>query len=510
MTDIVLCTANARYHHCAFALRYLKANLGDLEHRAEIVEGTAQDRAIDLVERILSHRPRVVGLSVYIWNVALLTDVAAILAAVRPELEIVLGGPEVSFGVQAMPIAESASYVVSGEGERAFAELCASLLKGKRPSGKVVRAAPLNLEHLALPYRGYDDRDIAHRTVYVETSRGCPFGCEFCLSCLDRKVRRFPIDAVIEQVDALFARGARSFKFIDRALHLTDWRRLLGFFEARKDEGIFLHFEVVPDQISDELIEVLGGFRAGSIQLEAGVQTFDPQVAARIGRRQDVGRIERNISALLERTGVHLHTDLVLGLPGETLESMAAGFDRLMSLGVQEVQLGILKKLRGAPIARHDDAFEMVYSPVAPYELLRNRDVSFEQMQGLKRLARYFDLVHNGGRFSSYLELMRSQEASPWRVFTALSQHLYRETGKTAGIALKRLIELLFGYGVERGFGARETANCLYLDAAGDSRRGFPQRVLDHVCAQAVADAKTKTRPAQAGQAVPVRQRRHI
>lgn len=509
MTDIVLCTANARYHHSAFGARCLLANLGELADRARIVEGTTQDRAIDIAERVLSHRPRIVGLSVYIWNVALLTDVAAILRAVRPDMEIVLGGPEVSFGVEGMPIAESADFIVAGEGEEAFADLCERLLKGAGAPPRDICAPPLDLERVALPYAHYSDHDIAHRTVYVETSRGCPFGCEFCLSCLDRKVRRFPIDAVMGGIDGLFSRGARSFKFIDRALHLTDWRRVLGYFEARKEDGIFLHFEVVPDRISDELIEALGAFLPGSIQLEAGVQTFDAQVASRIGRRQDPSRIERNISALRERTGVHLHTDLVFGLPGETLESMAQGFDRLMSLGVQEIQLGILKKLRGAPIARHDGPFEMVYSPVAPYEILRNRDVSFEEMQGLKRLARYFDLVHNGGRFSGYLELLGGKEVSPWRVFTDLSQHLHRETGKTAGIALKRLIELLFDYGVEKGFKEQILADRLYADAAGHSRRGFPQRVLEWVSPDLAGGASAPSVRAEAG-AVPVRQRRRV
>src|SRR5436190_8091673 len=221
MADIVLTTLNAKYIHCAFGLRYLLANLGELKSRACLLEFDINQRALDVVETLLARRPKIVGLAVYIWNVAQTEQVIATLKRVRPDVTVIIGGPEVSFEVESQEIVRLADYVITGEADLKFAEICGQLLAGKPPVQKVIAAELPELNELVLPYFLYTDEDVAHRVIYAEASRGCPFTCEFCLSSLDVAVRQFPLPALLESLQGLLERGARQFKFVDRTFNLN-------------------------------------------------------------------------------------------------------------------------------------------------------------------------------------------------------------------------------------------------------------------------------------------------
>lgn len=474
MADIVLTTLNAKYIHAAFGLRYLLANLGELRDRAVLAEFDINQRPLEIVERILAHAPRIVGLGVYIWNVAPTTEVVALLKRLRPEITVILGGPEVSYEPDEQEIVRQADYVIGGEADRKFAEVCRELLNGRPPTAKLLAAGYADLAQVVLPYDAYDDRDLEQRIVYVEASRGCPFGCEFCLSALDIPVRQFDLGAFLAAMERLLTRGVGHFKFVDRTfnLNLGASRRILEFFLERLRPGLFLHFEMVPDRLPTELREVLARFPAGALQLEIGVQTFNGEVATRIDRRQDDARLEENIRFLRQHTGAHLHADLIVGLPGESFESFGAGFDRLVALAPQEIQVGLLKRLRGTPIVRHDRAWGMVYSPFPPYELLQNRLLDFPAVQRLRRFARYWDLVGNSGNFVRTVTLLWEGRGSPFQAFLAFSDWLFAEAGRQHGIALPRLAEFLFRYltdglGVDR----RAVATALRQDYHTAGRR---------------------------------------
>ena len=202
---------------------------------------------------------------------------------------------------------------------------------------------------------------------------------------------------------------------------------------------------MVPDRLPESLRVLIQQLPPAALQFEVGVQTFNEEVARRISRRQDNAQAEENLRWLRARTGVHVHADLIVGLPGESLDSFAAGFDRLVALEPHEIQVGILKRLRGAPLARHTAAWQMVYDPQPPYELLQNRDLDFATLQRLRRFARYWDLIANSGRFVATAPLIW-QNGSPFREFLALSDWLYAETRSTSGIALPRLTRLLETY----------------------------------------------------------------
>src|SRR5688500_6648706 len=229
MPEIVLMTLNAKYAHAAFGLRYLMANLGALQERARVVEFDINQRPIDVLEVILAQGPRIVGIGVYIWNVEQATRLVGDLKRVRPDIIVVLGGPEVSYETEQQEIVRLADYTITGEADLAFAELCERLLNGRRPLTKVIAAelpefsgegSEFGVEGsgkaIRLPYHLYDDRDVANRVIYVEASRGCPFKCEFCLSSLDVPVRNVPLDAFLGAMQSLLDRGVRHFKFVDR------------------------------------------------------------------------------------------------------------------------------------------------------------------------------------------------------------------------------------------------------------------------------------------------------
>ncbi|WCJ57836.1 DUF4080 domain-containing protein [Fontisphaera persica] len=483
MADIVLATLNAKYIHAAFGLRYLLANLGELRPRAELFEADINQRPLDVAEAILARAPRILGLGVYIWNASESTELVAILKRLRPGLKIILGGPEVSYETAAQPIVQLADHVITGEADLVFPEVCAQLLRGETPP-KIIPAPLPDLSCVALPYDGYTDQDIAHRIVYVEASRGCPFSCEFCLSSLDVPVRAFHLPAFLAAMQKLLDRGLQHFKFVDRTfnLDLRLSRAILEFFLERMRPGLFLHFEMIPDRLPTELRELIVRFPPGSLQFEVGVQTFDEATAARIQRRQNLARLEDNFRFLRQQTGVHIHADLIAGLPGEDLASFAAGFDRLLALDPHEIQVGILKRLRGTPIIRHDQAWGMVYNPLPPYEILENRLIPFPEMQRLRRFARYWDLVGNSGNFTETRALIWRGQPSAFAAFMAFSDWLFERVGRTDSIALPRLMELVFEFlQTARGLDPRQIAPLLLRDYQRGGRRDCPSFLQPHL-----------------------------
>jgi radical SAM superfamily enzyme YgiQ (UPF0313 family) len=446
--EIVLSTLNARYLHCAFGLRYLLANLGELQSRAALLEFEINQRPLEIVESILVREPRIVGFGVYIWNVTPTTEVVALLKRLRPGIIIVLGGPEVSYETDGQEIVRLADHVITGEADLKFAELCRALLAGEPELPKIIPAELPVFDRLTLPYDLYTDEDLAHRVLYVEASRGCPFTCEFCLSSLDIPVRAVAIEPFLSALEGLLARGATQFKFVDRTfnLNLATSRAILEFFLAHWRDGLFVHFEMIPDRLPEALREVIAKFPPGALQFEVGIQTFDEATSRHISRRQNLARLEDNLHYLRRHTGAHIHADLIVGLPGENLDSFARGFDRLIGLRPQEIQVGILKRLRGTPIVRHDAEWEMIYSPQPPYEILQNKLLDFPTMQRLRQFARYWDLVANSGNFVETTPLLWDGGASPFRAFLRWSDWLGARLGRRHGIALAVLAESLFAF----------------------------------------------------------------
>jgi hypothetical protein len=279
-------------------------------------------------------------------------------------------------------------------------------------------------------------------------------------------------------LQGLLDRGVTQFKFVDRTfnLNLNVSKTLLEFFLERYRPGLFLHFEMIPDRLPDALREIISRFPPGALQFEVGIQSFNDEVCRLISRRQDVRKLEDNFHFLRRQTGVHIHADLIVGLPGESLESFGAGFDRLIGLNPHEIQVGILKRLRGTPIVRHDAEWQMVYNPHPPYEILQTRLVSFADMQKMRRFARYWDLIGNSGNFIETTPVLWQGTRSPFAAFMRFSEWLYAKVGRTDSIALPRLAELLFTYLTQQlALDTQTIAECISRDYQRGGRRDQPE-----------------------------------
>ena len=496
---IILATLNARYIHAALGLRYLLANLD--------VHGGAGLQAVSVIREYTIVRPpaeivsdllatlgpaapgltQVLGFGVYIWNVTQTAEVLRLLRAARADLKIVLGGPEVSHETNEQAIMAWADHVITGWGDVSFAKLCRALIDGPRPLMKVIAGEQPALAEIALPYAHYSDADLANRVLYVEASRGCPFKCEFCLSALDKTAWAFELETVLQALATLYSRGARQFKFVDRTFNLKidSSVRILQFFLDRlgqADQGgagqpdLALHFEVIPDHLPERLRTMLAQFPAGVLQLEIGIQSFNQEVQQTISRRQDNAASEANLRWLLAHTGAHLHVDLIFGLPGESLASFAQGFDRLRAIGPHEIQLGVLKRLRGTPIARHTLTHGMVYSAGPPYTVQQTAQLDANTVLQFTRLVRYWDLVANSGRFGHSLTLLLTlpKRTSAFWNFWDFSLALWLRCNRTQRLSPEELVDALFDYLCQQGIDTRTVRDALLADYIASGARSQP------------------------------------
>ncbi|WP_413290118.1 DUF4080 domain-containing protein [Bdellovibrio sp. HCB337] len=514
--DILLVTLNSTYQHCAFGLRYLFANLKELQPQAQILEWTIHASPRNVVEKILAHNPKIVGFGVYIWNTTETFQIVSILKRVAPEITIVLGGPEVSYESENQAICQTTDYVIKGEADHLFYEFCEQILvQGQRPEKKFISGALPDIAKIQSPYGFYTDEDIKNRIIYVEVSRGCPYKCEYCLSSLDKLVRSFNLDQFLSDIDSLIQRGTRQFKFVDRTFNLSiqTSSRILQFFLDRIDLGLFLHFEMVPDRLPNELKDLIKQFPVGSLQFEVGIQTWNIEVAKNVSRRNDYNKVRENFKFLSLESGVHTHADLIVGLPGETVKSFGEGFDNLASCEPHEIQVGILKRLKGTPIVRHDREFQMTYQEHPPFQILRNKDISYSEMQQMNRFAKYWDLVANSGNFTNTTRWLKEQagqreDRSFFWEFFALSEFMSNRFQETHSIALQSLLEALWAYLTEaKGLEKDVVRDLLLSDYMKDKPRNIPGFLKDGLSETAY---QIHQRTQGSGNSLPERQARHL
>lgn len=455
--------------------------MGDLQARTQILEWTIKENPRTIVEKILTFNPRIVGFSVYIWNTIETLEVLMILKKVAPEILVVLGGPEISFETQTQPHLKWCDYVIQGEADFSFPEFCANWLDRQVKPEKQILNFPLpDIKKIASPYKLYSDDDIKNRVIYVEASRGCPYKCEYCLSSLDKSVRNFPLEGFLADMKSLMDRGARTFKFVDRTFNLspTTSTEILKFFQQHLDLGLFLHFELVPDRLPAEIRQYIQTFPAGSLQFEVGIQTLNPEVAINVSRKNDLVKVAENFKYILEHTRVHTHADLIVGLPGETFESFATGFDRLAAMGPDEIQVGILKRLKGTPISRHEKTFQMIYSEAPPFQILKTSTMNFATLQKMNRFAKFWDLYANSGEFKHFMQWIHHEHRpadSFFFKFFAFTEYLHQFFAETHSISLINLAEKAWLFMQREGVDEETASGLIEKDFCfGQKRRDMP------------------------------------
>ena len=443
--NILLTTLNSRFTHTSLGLRYIQANMQELTCKTKILEFSINDALQSVAEKILDEEPSIIGIGVYIWNVQEIKELIEIIKKVAPDTTIILGGPEVSYEPFRVDLS-LADFIIQGEGDTAFYKLVKQITEGKKPQNRIQKPVMENLKEVNLPYMYYTDEDIKNRYIYVEASRGCPFLCEFCLSSIDEKIRTFDLDLLMQEFETLWQRGARNFKFVDRTFNINMRlaNRILDFFLS-KEEEYFAHFEVIPDHFPDSIKEKIALFPHGALQLEIGIQTLNETIAENISRPLKLDKIKENIAFLENQTHAHIHLDLIVGLPAEDLQSFGKNLDMLVSLSACEIQIGILKKLSGTAIDRHDAKFAMVYSDTPPYDILKTSTLSFKDIQNMKRFARFWDIFYNSGNFTNSIKLLK-QDRAIYQSFFDFSLWIYEQTDSTYKISLERQTELLFNF----------------------------------------------------------------
>lgn len=422
-TVAVLATLNAKYVHAALAPYCLLAGVRAFavsSPEVVVVEGTVNEPKEAVAARILAARPTLVALSVYIWNRRETVALAALLRAASPSLVIVAGGPEVDVDAEAFLAECPLDAVLLGEGERQIALLCDALAEGRDLAsvpGSVTRRgrlAPL-LPEPCPPSAVIPEylAAVRGRIAYLETSRGCPFSCAFCLSG-GTGVRQFPIERAKAEMLALAGAGARTVKLVDRTFNADRlrarelWRFVIAEQGRGIPEGVCFHFEVAGDLLTEEDIALLATAPAGAIRLEIGIQSFHPETLAAIRRHGDPARIAKRVRALAALGNIEVHIDLIAGLPHEGLSDFCAGFDRAYATAPAMLQLGFLKLLKGSALRRESDGF-CRFSPEPPYEVTETDSLSTSDLRIIHAAEGALDRLYNSHRFRRTLAYLTEE-----------------------------------------------------------------------------------------------------
>jgi len=413
---VILTTLNAKYIHSCLALRYLQYSCRDLDEMTmRIKEYTINHFLLDIVSDLYVEKPDVIGIACYIWNYTMIKQLAALLKKVLPDVIIVLGGPEVSYETKTVfEQCPQCDYVVVGEGEQAFHDLIELLYQGAsvpKMSGLTSRLEPNdagafipNLDDLPFPYEVEEMSLLSDKIIYYESSRGCPFKCQYCLSSVSRGVRYRSIDKVVQDLDFFVRQQVPQVKFVDRTFNANK-KHYLPILEYIKklDTQTNFHFEIAVELLDDEVVDFLADMPQGRIQFEIGIQsTHEPTLAA-IERHNSWSEIVRKVNRLRSYNNMHLHLDLIVGLPLESRAIFGKSFNDVYSLQPQMLQIGFLKMLKGSGLRLNASQYDYVWMDQPPYEVLQNNILPYSDVRQLKLVETVFEQLYNKGRFRATL-----------------------------------------------------------------------------------------------------------
>lgn len=468
---VLLTAINSKYIHTGLGLRYVGEYARAEGHEVHLLEETINSQILDVLEKIMSVPAEVYGFSVHIWNKPFVMRIIAMLRKLRPEAIIVVGGPEVAFDAERIFTEQPAiDYIVQGEGEICFSELLYALAnKEAIPAHiayKVDKQVRLNggttviedLSVLPFPYPDLEKVINEHRIVYYECTRGCPFNCAYCLSGISRSVRKRPLELVLADLDRFIAAGAPLVKFVDRTYNL-DARYFLPIMQhlaAAKTNATF-HFEIKADILTEEVLEFLETVPKGRFQMEIGIQSTHQPTLHAINRKDNWEKLAANVRRLLAMHNMHIHVDLIAGLPYEDLPTFGKSFDDVYGLQADMLQLGFLKVLPGTQMRQETEQHGLLYMDEPPYEILATKYMPYEDMQFLKRMENVLDQTGNSGVFAHVLQaLLKTEGMKPFAFYTKLTnwwvaRGYYPQTHNAKGVA-----QILAQYIEENCFGEVE------------------------------------------------------
>lgn len=413
MKSVTLIAINAKYCHTSLAIRSIGAFCKERGIRVSLLEHSVNEPFREIMRAILAEKSDVYAFSCYLWNMDMVRKICVDLKALRPDCEILLGGPEVSFDAEAYDFADA---VISGEGEAA---VCAYLMGEKQEN---TCAKGIDLDTLPFCYSDADLQENRHRLLYYESSRGCPFSCSFCLSSVERGVRFKSIKKVCEELKRFDAQKVDLVKFVDRTFN-TDRDRALAIWQyaAAKCTHTKFHFEIAGELLRDEDFAFLETVPKDRFQFEIGIQSTNPETLRAVDRKADTAVLFDKIKRLMEAGNIHIHTDLIAGLPFESYERFKTSFNDVYALGSDCLQLGFLKLLKGSKIRREATKYSYVYAAAPPYEVYGNAFISSEEIFRLEKIENVVERFYNSHAFEKSISHAVARFPSPFAFYEALS-----------------------------------------------------------------------------------------
>lgn len=455
---------NSKYIHSSLAPWCLFSSCKNaFEEKIDlrVVEGTINEKSENVSERVILEKPDAVLMSCYIWNITKTLETAKEIKSVLPETKIILGGPEVSFNSERILKENSfVDYVLCGEGEESSAFLLEALSQRVNPEREI---ATMRTEegivcgkyHIAektvSPYTQEYLECLKNRIAYIESSRGCPYNCAFCLSGDDRSVRFFDLERIKKEILLLSQSGTKTVKFVDRTFNCNKKRanEILLFIKEAVEEGkikdVCFHFEIAADILADDTLEIISQMPKGAVQFEAGIQSFNPLTLEKIHRKTNLEKLCRNIERLISFKNCHIHIDLIAGLPFEDLTSLKESFNKAFSLRANMLQLGFLKILYGSCMKNNREEFPCLYKKEPPYEVIETMWLSSEELSFLHEFEDAFERLYNSGRFRRTLEyVLEVSKLSPFEVFAFFADFIKKR--KKQNFTLDEYTALVFEY----------------------------------------------------------------
>lgn len=485
---ILLTAINSKFVHSNLAVRYLKAFTKDMNYDCNIREFSINDREEKILEEIIKESPNVVTFSTYIWNIEMIKRLSNLIKLVDENIEILYGGPEVSYDSQNILRELKGDYIIEGEGEKTYREFVEYKLQernledirgvyykkdnniffnGKRPL--------MNMNEVVFPYE--EDENLDNKIVYYESSRGCPFNCSYCLSSTIHGVRFLDIERVKKELSYFIKKEVRLVKFVDRTFNCNHkFTMAIWEFLINQDTKTQFHFEISADLLKDAELELLRKAPKDRFQFEVGVQTTNDEVLNRINRFVNFSDIKEKVDELLKLRNIKQHLDLIAGLPGEDYNSFKRSFNDVYSIKPEEIQLGFLKLLRGASIREEAVAYGMKFSPYPPYEILKTKDLSYEELLKLKKVEEMVDKYYNSQKFNNIINYLVKQFENPFDFYYELGRYFDKKGYFNRNIGNSEYYKVFLDFNMEILKGDKDILNELlrfdYLNF--NKKRGIP------------------------------------
>lgn len=470
--NVVLSTLNSKFIHSSLALRYLKA-YGEAHGQAyDIVEYTINMPVLHILSDITEHDIDILGFACYIWNIEMTLHMVDMVKAVRPDIKIVLGGPEVSFTAdELLERCPNIDYIVQGEGEEAFHALVTALqlgndglnpvipgVRGRRNGsilGSVEAVEVRDLSTIPFPYTEEDMKDLEHKIIYYESSRGCPFSCQYCLSGNKNTVRFFPQERTLQELQWFIDHGVKQVKFVDRTFNCAPkHHRPLMEFMRDTETDMNYHLEMEPELMTDWETNILCETPHGRIQIEVGVQSTHKKTLDAINRYNDWPYIQKSIRPIIQAGRTHVHMDLIVGLPHEDFNRFGQSFNDLFSLQPHALQIGFLKLLKGSGVRRMRE-YKYVADPLAPYEVLSTHVLPYDDVRFLKYFEDVFERFYNSERFRTTFGYIGQQlihgETDAFTYFCDMTRAWLKEGNHKVNLKDIDQIEFLYRFFLAKG-----------------------------------------------------------